>query len=151
MSSPTCAFCLSNASPGGTSPNAVMQMFKGPCVVSPPTSSQWCSLASCKRPSEKPSSQTSSMRGRDKASVNAVGSAPQAARSLKLTASDLWPRRAGSTVLRKWRPSTNISLDIAICMPGVGASKAQSSPTPSTARCVGRLKYRAIKSNSPMA
>src|SRR5438093_1291996 len=44
-----------------------------------------------------------------------------------------------------------MSEEIAICMPGEGASNAQSSPTPSATRpawCGGRVKYWAIRSNS---
>jgi hypothetical protein len=48
----------------GTSPNTVMQMLSGPCVVSPPTSSQPCASASANRPFEKAASQVSSTRGK---------------------------------------------------------------------------------------
>ena len=74
------------------------------------------------------------------ASVKASGFAQQAARSLRLTASALWPSRAGSTVERKCRPSTSMSEETASCMPGAGASSAQSSPTPSGERVAGRWK-----------
>ena len=66
--------------------------------------------------------------------------APQAARSLRFTARHLWPSRRGSTVERKCRPSISRSVDTASCMPGAGASSAQSSPTPSGLRRTGRLK-----------
>ena len=124
----------------GTSPKTVMQMLSGPRVVSPPTSSQPCSSASASRPREKAPSQTSSTLGSAKASVKASGAAPQAARSLRLTASALCPRALGSTVLKKCWPSTSISLEIANCIPGRGCSSAQSSPTPSAARRTGRWK-----------
>ena len=124
----------------GTSPNTVMQMFSGPRVVSPPTSSQPWASASASRPRENASSQASSTRGSASASVKASGVAPQAARSLRLTASALWPRVNGSTSAKKCRPSTSMSLEIASCMPGAGWSSAQSSPTPSTARAAGRVK-----------
>jgi hypothetical protein len=89
---------------------------------------------------EKPASQASSMRGSESASVKARGLAPQAARSLRLTASALWPSVAGSTSAKKCRPSTSMSLEIASCVAGAGCSSAQSSPTPSTARAAGRVK-----------
>ena len=75
--------------PVGTSPNTVMQMFNGPWVVSPPISSQACSSASASRPRAKPARKISSTRGNASASVNAMGEAPQAAKSLRLTASAL--------------------------------------------------------------
>jgi len=139
-SSPARAPERSSAAPAGTSPNTVMQRLSGPRVVSPPTSSQPCSSASANRPREKPSSQPSSTPGSASASVKASGFAPQAARSLRLTASALWPSRAGSTVERKCRPSTSMSEETASCMPGAGASSAQSSPTPSGERRAGRWK-----------
>ncbi|MNU64929.1 hypothetical protein D3C71_542180 [compost metagenome] len=139
-SSPARAPERSSAAPAGTSPNTVMQMLSGPRVVSPPTSSQPWASASANRPREKPSSQGSSTPGNASASVKASGFAPQAARSLRFTASALWPSRAGSTVERKCRPSTSMSEDTASCMPAAGASKAQSSPTPSGERVAGRLK-----------
>jgi thiamine-monophosphate kinase len=80
------------------------------------------------------------LRGIASASVKASGSAPHAARSLRFTASALWPRRCGSTVGRKWRPSTSMSLDTHSCRPGVGVSSAQSSPMPTSARRSGRRK-----------
>jgi hypothetical protein len=134
MSSPVRAPERSRAAPAGTSPNTVMQMLSGPCVVSPPTSSQAWLSASANRPCAKPSSQASSTRGSASASENASGLAPQAARSLRLTASALWPSLNGSTVDRKWRPSTSMSVDSASCMPGAGCSSAQSSPIPSATR-----------------
>ena len=45
-----------------------------------------------------------------------------------------------STVDRKCRPSTSMSQDTASCMPAAGASRAQSSPTPSGERRAGRVK-----------
>ena len=57
----------------------------------------------------------------------------------------------GDTVDRKCRPSTSMSLLTASCMPGAGCSSAQSSPTPSTARFTGRVKYLWMRSNSPRA
>ena len=100
-------------------------------------------------PCAKPARNSSSARGSASASVKASGSAPQAARSLRLTASALWPSRAGGTVERKWRPSTSMSHDTASCMPAPDCSSAQSSPTPSAARRTGRVKWRAMSSNSP--
>jgi hypothetical protein len=62
------------------------------------------------RPRAKPARKASSTRGKASASVNASGRAPQAARSLRFTASALWPSRCGKTVDRKCRPSTSMSL-----------------------------------------
>ncbi len=140
-----------SACPGGTSPITVMQMLSGPAVVSPPTSSMPWASASAYRPSANPARKDSSTRGSDSASVKATGLAPQAARSDRFTASDLWPSASGGTVLRKWRPSTRASVDTAHCRPGVGCSRAQSSPPPRTACRTGRAKYFAIRSNSPTA
>ena len=140
MSSPACAASRLNARSGGTSPNTVMQIFSGPLVVSPPISSQSCASASANRPREKPSRNPASARGSASASVKASGLAPQAARSLRFTASALWPSRSGATVARKCRPSTSMSLETASCIPADGASSAQSSPTPSAARFTSRLK-----------
>src|SRR5512140_2306473 len=134
MSSPTCAPDRNSAWPGGTSPKTVMQMLSGPRVVSPPTSSQPYSSASANKPRENGSSQASSANGMAKASMNASGLAPQAARSLRFTASALWPSLNGSTMGRKWRPSTSMSQDTASCMPAPGDSSAQSSPMPSALR-----------------
>ena len=139
-SSPGFAPERSSAVPAGTSPNTVMQMLSGPRVVSPPTSSHSCSSASANSPREKPASHDSSTAGKDSASVKASGAAPQAARSLRFTASALWPSRSGATVDRKCRPSTSMSDDTASCMPGAGASSAQSSPLPSGDRLAGRAK-----------
>mmetsp|Transcript_6708 Transcript_6708/g.28126 ORF Transcript_6708/g.28126 Transcript_6708/m.28126 type:complete len:226 (+) Transcript_6708:263-940(+) len=132
ISSPTRAPLRNKARPGGASPNTVMQRLSGPCVVSPPTSGQPLASASASSPREKPANQASSARGRASASVKPRGVAPQAARSLRLTARALWPSRAGSTVDRKWRPSTSMSLDTSQRAPGVGTSTAQSSPTPTS-------------------
>ena len=139
-SSPARAPERSKAWPCGTSPNTAIEMTSGPRVVSPPTSSHSCASASSSKPREKAESQASSTPGMDKDKVKASGCAPQAARSLRFTASDLWPRRAGSTVDRKWRPSTSMSVETASCMPARGASSAQSSPLPSGLRCAGRRK-----------
>ena len=150
MSSPACAPERNSAMPLGTSPNTVMQMLSGPCVVSPPINSQPWASAKANKPREKPAKKTSSARGNAKANVKATGCAPQAAKSLKFTANALCPKRSGNTVLKKWRPSTNMSLDTASCMPGPGAYNAQSSPTPKAARVTGRVKYFCMRSNSPM-
>jgi len=42
-----------------------------------------------------------------------------------------------------------MSQDTASCMPASTCSSAQSSPTPRTARLAGRVKWRAMSSNSP--
>ena len=57
------------------------------------------------------------MKGKAKAKVNAKGLAPQAAKSLKLTASALWPKPAAGVMDKKCRPSTNMSEDTASCIP----------------------------------
>jgi hypothetical protein len=150
-SSPTRAPERNSACPAGTSPKTAMQMFNGPAVVSPPTTSMPCASASANRPRAKPSRKTSSTRGIDSASVKARGDAPHAAKSDRFTASALWPSRSGATVDRKCRPSTSMSVETASCMPGAGCSSAQSSPTPSGERLAGRWNQRWIRSNSPIA
>ena len=72
--------------------------------------------------------------------LEASGSAPQAAMSLRFTASALWPSRSGSTVDKKCRPSTSMSQLMQICMPDATSSSAASSPTPSAARRGVRVK-----------
>ena len=97
----------------GTSPNTVIQMFSGPAVVSPPISSQPCVSANSKSPCENDSSQGSFTSGSESASVKASGLAPHAARSLRFTASALWPRVRGSTSAKKCRPCTSMSQEMA--------------------------------------
>ena len=80
--------------------------------------------------------------------VKATGSAPMAARSDRLTASDLCPSCRGSVSAKKWVPETSISVEMAICVPGTGVNNAQSSPIPSEAFLTGFVKYLAIRSNS---
>ena len=41
-----------------------------------------------------------------------------------------------------------MSVEMAICVPGTGVSRAQSSPIPSEALRTGFVKYLAIRSNS---
>jgi hypothetical protein len=54
-----------------------------------------------------------------------------------------------SAPAKKWRPSTSMSEEIAVCMAGEGVSSAQSSPMPSAARAGrARMKYCLIRSNS---
>ena len=134
-SSPACAPSRRKAWPAGTWPNTVMQMASGPAVVSPPTRAQPCAPAKASRPSLKASSHAASCAragGSANARVKASGVAPMAARSLRLTASALWPRAKGSTSAKKCRPSTSMSVLTASCMPGAGCSSAQSSPMPRT-------------------
>ena len=126
----------------------VMLIVSAPRVVSPPTSSMPCMSAMRKKPRAKAVSQASFSSGSAIASVAQRGVAPIAARSDRFTASDLWPMPAGLSCGEKWRPSSSMSDDTASCMPGVGASSAQSSPTPSTAPGVARVKWRAMRSNS---
>src|SRR5512140_2529607 len=71
-----------------------------------------------------------------------------AARSDRLTASALWPRASGSTSGKKCVPETIVSVETARSMPLVTSTSAQSSPTPSTALAAGRVKCRAMRSNS---
>src|SRR5450755_946199 len=128
-----------------------MQIARGPRVVSPPISSQPSSSARASRPRANGARNASSALGNARASVKASGLAPQAARSLRLTASALWPSRSGAAVDRKCRPSISMSDEIASVVPGVGCKSAQSSPTPSVARRTGRVKKRSMSSNSPRA
>ncbi len=151
-SSPACPPSRRKAAPGGTSPAICTAIVNGPRVVSPPINSSSCSSASAKKPSQNAATHASSMAGKAIDNVHQAGLAPMAARSERFTASALWPSRRGSTSAKKCRPSTSMSAEMASCMPGVGASSAQSSPTPSKARPLrlrrGRAKYRAISSNS---
>ncbi len=132
----------SSAWPGGTSPNTVMQMFSGPRVVSPPTSSQPCASASASRPREKPAPARPRRRAAcASASVKASGSAPQAARSLRLTASALWPslkRIDGGQKVAALDQHVATTPPAACRAPG--DSSAQSSPMPSARARAGRLK-----------
>src|SRR4051812_9648437 len=68
--------------------------------------------------------------------------------SERLTASALCPRFSGSTSGKKCVPETMVSVETARSMPLVTSISAQSSPTPSTALAAGRVKCRAMRSNS---
>jgi hypothetical protein len=75
-----------------------------------------------------------------------------AAKSLRLTANDLWPKRVGSVLVKKCRPATNKSVETAKRVLGVCANNAQSSPGPSTTcapHVCGLTKWRRMRSNSP--
>src|SRR5689334_22591178 len=71
-----------------------------------------------------------------------------AAMSERFTASALWPRFSGFTSGKKCVPDTIVSTETARSMPLVTSTRAQSSPTPSTALAAGRVKWRLIRSNS---
>src|SRR5690242_17444708 len=71
-----------------------------------------------------------------------------AAMSERFTASALWPSVSGSTSGKKCVPETMVSTETARSIPLVTSTSAQSSPTPSTAFAAGRVKWRAITSNS---
>src|SRR5262252_7395958 len=73
-----------------------------------------------------------------------------AAMSERFTASALWPRFSGSTSGKKCVPETMVSVDTARSMPLVTSMSAASSPTPSTALGEGRVKCRAMRSNSEL-
>src|SRR5437868_15510261 len=73
-----------------------------------------------------------------------------AAMSERFTASALWPRFSGFTAGKKCVPDTIVSVETARSMPLVTCTSAQSSPTPSTALAAGRVKCRAIRSNSEL-
>src|SRR5262249_12876113 len=76
------------------------------------------------------------------------GIAPMAAMSERFTASALCPRFSGSTSGKKCVPATMVSVETASSMPRDRPTSAQSSPTPSTALVAGRVKWRAISSDS---
>src|SRR5262249_40080353 len=78
------------------------------------------------------------------------GIAPMAAMSERFTASALCPRFSGWTSGKKCVPETIVSVDTARSMPLVTSTSAASSPTPSTALGVGRVKCFAIRSNSEL-
>src|SRR5688572_30882222 len=71
-----------------------------------------------------------------------------AAMSERFTARALWPSISGSTSGKKCVPCTIVSVETARSMPLVTSTSAQSSPTPSTAFAAGRVKCRAMRSNS---
>ena len=129
------------AAPGGTNPCTWMVIERGPRVVSPPTSLTPWARARVSRPRAKagsqPGSSRGSSRGRVRARVAQAGSAPMAARSLRPTARDLWPRDSGSQSGRKWTPLARVSMLRASRWPGGTASRAQSSPTPSSTSARG--------------
>jgi hypothetical protein len=147
-SSPAWAASRRRAYPAGSVPSAVIVMVRGPRVVSPPISSIAYASAIANIPSAKASSHASSTSGSVIASKNQRGSAPIAARSERLTASALCPRRRGSAPGRKCVPSQSVSVVRARTRPAGGRRSAQSSPTPSAAVRAGRVKYFAISSNS---
>ncbi len=135
--SPTCAPSRRSAAPAGTKPMAVIVMLKGPRVVSPPTRQIPDCCASCCRPPANAVSHSSSASGKVKASRNQRGSAPIAARSERLTASDFQPISAGLVGYGKCRPATSVSVVIASACPGAGRTSAQSSPMPSATLSAG--------------
>ena len=96
--------------------------------------------AQAKNPRAKAANQASSAAGKAPASVTQRAVAPIAARSDRFTARDFQPRRSGSVSGRKCTPATSISVVTANTLPGVGTSSAQSSPGPSRADGVGRVK-----------
>ncbi len=63
--------------------------------------------------------------------------APMAARSERLTARARWPIAAAGASAGKCTPATEVSTLTASRRPGVGASSAQSSPTPSATPASG--------------
>ena len=132
---------------------AVIEMVKGPAVVSPPISGQENRLATANKPLEKLSSHCVSTAGRAIAKVNPRGLAPIAARSERFTARALRPKCSESVPTKKCRPSTSISLVIAISSPGKGFIRAQSSPIPKLRvefEALPVLKKRSMRSNSPI-
>src|SRR6478736_4862811 len=121
---------------------------RGPRVVSPPMSETLYSAARSKNPFANAASHAWSTLGTVSASIAQYGIAPIAAMSERFTASALWPRCSGSTSGKKCVPETIVSVETVRSMPLVTSTSAQSSPTPSTALTAGRVKCRAIRSNS---
>ena len=149
ISSPTHAPSRRKALPAGTSPMICTHKFSGPHVVSPPIKSTSCARASRIKPRENAASHFSSALGKANASVAQRGVAPIAARSDKFTASVLWPSASPSAPLKKCRPSTSISTEIASTCPRRGRISAASSPTPNSVCRVRWVKYLSIRLNSP--
>src|SRR5258706_489125 len=145
---PAFAPFLRSAAPIGTSPMMVIVSDSGPRVVSPPMSETLNSSARSKNPFANAASQPWSTVGTVRASIAQYGIAPIAAMSERFTASALWPRFSGGTSGKKCVPDTMVSVETARSMPLVMSTRAQSSPTPSTALAAGRVKWRAMRSNS---
>ena len=138
--SPARAPSRRSACPGAHSPSAVRQRLSGPRVVSPPTMSTPYSAAQANRPSANFAIHASSTAGSAPASSAQRGVAPIAARSDRFTANVFQPRFQASVPGRKWVPATSMSVVTASCLPGEGCSRAQSSPGPSVADGVARVK-----------
>jgi hypothetical protein len=83
------------ASPLGKAPKAVIEIVRGPAVVSLPMRGHKYSSAIAKRPLENASNYTLSTVGRAIASVNPMGLALMAARSERLTARAFRPNSSG--------------------------------------------------------
>ena len=73
MSSPALAPPRSKAIAFGTSPKTVMQMFKGPRVVSPPMRSQWWASANAHMPFENSDNHCGTTWGKANDSKKALG------------------------------------------------------------------------------
>src|SRR5687767_9660885 len=151
MSLPGLAPPRRSAAPAGTSPMIVTVSVSGPRVVSPPINETLYSWARSKKPLAKAASQSWVTFGSVTASVAQYGSAPIAAMSERFTASALCPRFSGSTSGKKCVPETIVSVETARSMPLVTSIRAASSPTPSTAFAAGRVKWRAMRSNSELS
>jgi len=139
MSSPACAPERSSAWPCGTSPKTVIQMLSGPRVVSPPTSSQsWASASAQQAPRERLQPGLVGKRIARPAESQRPGAA--GGEVAQVHRQRLVASLNGSTVDRKWRPSTSMSQEHRSCMPAPGDS---SAPVIADAQCVAR--HRALE------
>ena len=132
MSSPATAAPRRRAWPGASSPNTVMQIFSGPLVVSPPISSQPKASASANRPCGKAGQPgRGRLRQGQRQGKGRRDARPSPPGRTGSRPGSCGPACAASAPAKKWRSSTSMSDEMAICLPGVGASSAQSSPMPS--------------------
>jgi hypothetical protein len=104
MSSPTNAPDLRMAFSLGAIPKAVMQILRGPAVVSPPINGQAYSFAIANKPLLNAANQSEFDSGRASARVKPIGLAPMAARSERFTARAFQPSHSGLASAKKCRP-----------------------------------------------
>src|SRR6476660_9396000 len=137
--------------PGGTRPNAVIEIIRGPGVetVSPPSSGQPNFAASSPSPRANGVNQASSAARNASVSTKPAGVAPLAARSERFTRSALRASVSGGSSGRKCTPSTMASVVTTMSSPdGFNAAASSSRLKAPGLVAIGR-KYRAISESSP--
>ena len=155
-SSPGCAPARVRTRRRLTLPTAVTSRYNGPPdrVMLPPTSAVRNRVATANRPSSRASrSLTRSVSGRASDRSACRGTAPIAARSLRLTASTLPPTASSGVNARsKCTPSTIVSVVMTDSEPRSGSTTAASSPIPRSTDRGGRgtrVWIRAMSACSP--